>query len=67
MKCLCQLENYLKIIHLLEQIFIIWDGRIYFLGEMWTFYPGAGYGKIEPEGFDLEMGKWLKQITSHNQ
>lgn len=33
-------------------------GKIYF-GEL-TFTKGAGFGKIEPHAFDVEMGSWLK-------
>ena len=33
------------------------DGKIYF-GEI-TFYHGGGCNKIEPEEWDLRMGKWI--------
>lgn len=33
------------------------EGKIYF-GEL-TFTKGAGFGKIKPYEFDLEMGSWL--------
>lgn len=33
------------------------DGKIYF-GEI-TFFPAAGMGKFNPEGWDLELGKWI--------
>ena len=33
------------------------DGNVYF-GEM-TFYPATGMGKIDPEEWDLRIGKWL--------
>lgn len=37
--------------------FYVINGKIYF-GEL-TFFPGSGFMKITPEGFDLEMGNWI--------
>lgn len=34
------------------------DGRIYF-GEM-TFYPEAGFGKFNPEDYDVDLGELIK-------
>lgn len=33
------------------------NGNVYF-GEL-TFFPASGFGKFDPEDFDLELGKWL--------
>ena len=34
------------------------NGKLYF-GEM-TFYPGAGFTKLEPEEWDLKLGEWIE-------
>jgi len=36
--------------------------KIYF-GEL-TFFPASGFGKFEPEEFDLKMGSWMNLIPS---
>lgn len=34
------------------------NGKVIF-GEL-TFTKGAGFGKISPHSFDIEMGSWLR-------
>lgn len=61
-ECLDELLEYARILskeflHARVDFYII-NNKIYF-GEI-TFTPGAGYLKIEPESFELQMGEWLK-------
>ena len=47
-----------KNIYFLRVDFYDVNGKIYF-GEL-TFYPASGFGKFEPEDWDLKIGKKLK-------
>lgn len=40
------------------------EGEIYF-GEL-TFYPGAGYGRFEPEEWDQELGSYIQLPEKQN-
>ena len=61
-------DNYQKMIELAEILskdtiqirvdFYSIQGKIYF-GEL-TFYDAAGFGKFEPNEWDLKIGSWLK-------